>query len=238
MEGCEPHVHGYARGGGRIVTLRAAAAGAPELYAEQAPGGRRRLTSVGTAWQRPLGGISSEDVSVPGPTGAIRATLVSPRGAGRKPLPLVLSVIGGPGSSWGPEPWLPDRMLAAAGARGLMPDPRGSASYGRDWLEAILGEWGGPDAEDQLACVTGRREGSPIPAPGRSGLCGLADAPADRRPSARAAGRQRRPTRSPPPPTATRAPLDDAPRLGRPPAPSERRRQLAGSMPSASPRPR
>ena len=172
VEGCEPHVHGYARGGGRIVTLRAAASGAPELYAEQTPGGRRRLTSDGTAWQRPLEGISYEDVSVPGPMGAIRATLVAPRGAGRKPLPLVLSVVGGPGSSWGPEPWLPDRVLAAAGARVLMPDPRGSASYGRDWLEAILGEWGGPDAEDQLACVDWA-VGQGFADPERLGVTGL-----------------------------------------------------------------
>ena len=35
----------------------------------------------------------------------------------------------------------------------LMPDPRGSASYGRAWLEAIRGAWGGADAEDQLACA-------------------------------------------------------------------------------------
>jgi dipeptidyl aminopeptidase/acylaminoacyl peptidase len=172
VEGCEPHVHGYAHGGGRIVTLRAAAGGAPELYAEQARGGPRRLTRDGAAWQRPLEGISYEDVSVPGPMAPIRATLVSPRGAGRKPLPLVLSIIGGPGSSWGPEPWLPDRALAAAGARVLLPDPRGSASYGRDWLEAIRGEWGGADAEDQLACVDWAvRQG--LADPERLGVTGL-----------------------------------------------------------------
>jgi dipeptidyl aminopeptidase/acylaminoacyl peptidase len=44
-------------------------------------------------------------------------------------------------------------MLAAAGARVLMPDPRGSGSYGRAWLEAIKGDWGGADAVDQLACA-------------------------------------------------------------------------------------
>jgi dipeptidyl aminopeptidase/acylaminoacyl peptidase len=172
VEGCEPHVHGYAHGGGRIVTLRAAAGGAPELYAEQARGGPRRLTRDGAAWQRPLEGISYEDVSVPGPMAPIRATLVSPRGAGRNLLPLVLSIIGGPGSSWGPEPWLPDRALAAAGARVLLPDPRGSASYGRDWLEAIRGEWGGADAEDQLACVDWAvRQG--LADPERLGVTGL-----------------------------------------------------------------
>ncbi|MDX6629732.1 MAG: hypothetical protein QOH00_1978, partial [Gaiellales bacterium] len=119
IAGCGPHVHGYAYGGGRIVTLRAAAGCAVELHVEREPRGRRRLTRDGTAWQRPLAGIACEDVSVPGRAGSIRATLVSPRGAGRKRLPLVLSIIGGPGSSWGPEPWLPDWALAAAGARVL-----------------------------------------------------------------------------------------------------------------------
>ena len=113
----------------------------------------RRLTRDGAAWQRQLAGVALEQVSIPGPAGPIRATIAAPRGAGRAALPLVLSIIGGPGASWGPEPWLPDCALAAAGARVLMPDPRGSASYGRAWLEAIRGDWGGADADDQLACT-------------------------------------------------------------------------------------
>jgi hypothetical protein len=67
------------------------------------------------------------------------------------PLPTVLSINGGPGGSWGPLPWLPDLALVDHGYRVLRPDPRGSGSYGRAWLEAIAGAWGGADAEDQLA---------------------------------------------------------------------------------------
>jgi dipeptidyl aminopeptidase/acylaminoacyl peptidase len=63
----------------------------------------------------------------------------------------VLSINGGPGGSWGPLPWLPDLALVDHGYRVLRPDPRGSGSYGRAWLEAIAGAWGGADAEDQLA---------------------------------------------------------------------------------------
>ena len=103
VEGCGPHIDGYACGGGRIVTLRAGASGALELFADGANGDRRRLTRDGSAWQRPLTGIAYEDVSVPGPAGPIRATLASPRGAGRKALPLVLSIIGGPGGAGGPS---------------------------------------------------------------------------------------------------------------------------------------
>jgi dipeptidyl aminopeptidase/acylaminoacyl peptidase len=153
LEGCEPHLHGFAARAGRVVTLRSTAAGVVDLYLERENGAPRRLTREGSAWQRSLAGIAREQVSIPGPAGPIRATLLAPRGAGRRRLPLVLSIIGGPGGSWGPEPWLPDWMLTAAGARVLMPDPRGSAGYGRTWLEAIRGDWGGADAEDQLACA-------------------------------------------------------------------------------------
>jgi dipeptidyl aminopeptidase/acylaminoacyl peptidase len=170
--GGEAHIHGSALGGGRLVTLRAAESGVVELYAEDSGGPPRRLTRDGAAWGRALSGVAHEQVSIPGPAGPIRATLAAPRGAGRKALPLVLSIIGGPGGSWGPEPWLPDWALTAAGTRMLMPDPRGSASYGRAWLEAIRGDWGGADAEDQLACVDWAvGEGHADPA--RLGVTGL-----------------------------------------------------------------
>jgi dipeptidyl aminopeptidase/acylaminoacyl peptidase len=172
MAGGGPHLHGYAACRGRIVTLRSTRAGVLDLYVERTGGGRRRLTREGSPWQRALAGIGCEQVWIPGPAGPIRATLLAPRGAARKSLPLVLSITGGPGGSWGPEPWLPDWMLAAAGARVLMPDPRGSASYGRAWLKAIRGDWGGPDAEDQLACVDWA-VGEGLADPARLGVTGL-----------------------------------------------------------------
>ena len=171
LEGCEPHVHGYAPGGGRIVTFRAAGAGAIELTPSSA-GRPRRLTRDGTAWQRPLEGVAYEDVTMPGPAGPIRATARRASRRGPQALPLVLSIVGGPGSSWGPEPWLPDWVLAEAGARVLLPDPRGSGSYGRAWLEAIRGAWGGADAEDQLACIDWA-VGEGLADPARLGVTGL-----------------------------------------------------------------
>ena len=53
-----------------------------------------------------------------------------------------------------------------------MPDPRGSASYGRAWLEAIRGDWGGADAEDQIACVDWA-VGEGLADPERLGVTGL-----------------------------------------------------------------
>jgi dipeptidyl aminopeptidase/acylaminoacyl peptidase len=54
----------------------------------------------------------------------------------------------------------------------LRPDPRGSGSHGRAFLEAIDGAWGGADAEDQLAvCDWAVAEGLADPA--RFAVCGL-----------------------------------------------------------------
>lgn len=44
-------------------------------------------------------------------------------------------------------------MLCNAGYRILMPNPRGSASFGAAWTRALRGRWGGLDAEDVLAAV-------------------------------------------------------------------------------------
>ncbi len=160
------HVHGYAARAGRIVTLRPVGVGAPEVYA-----GARRLTRDGARWQSPLRGIVCEQAEVAGPAGPIRVGVLSPPGASG-PLPTVLSIIGGPGASWGVVPWLPDLVLAAHGYRVLCPDPRGSGSYGREWLQAISGAWGVADADDQLAvCDWAVDEGLADPA--RLGVTGL-----------------------------------------------------------------
>jgi dipeptidyl aminopeptidase/acylaminoacyl peptidase len=132
-----------------VVLLGPGSAGAAEIEVVE-QGRRRRLTRHGSAWAAPLAGLRSDEIEVPGPAGPIRTWVLSPAGA-EGPLPTVLSIIGGPGGTWGPLPWLPDIALADHGYRVLRPDPRGSGSYGRAWLEAIDGTWGGADAEDQLA---------------------------------------------------------------------------------------
>ncbi|MEO9177078.1 MAG: alpha/beta fold hydrolase, partial [Gaiellales bacterium] len=131
------------------VVLLAPAGGAAELEVVE-HGHRRRLTRHGSAWAAPLASLHRAQVDVPGPAGPIRCWVLSPANAAG-PLPTVLSIIGGPGGTWGPLPWLPDLALASRGYRVLRPDPRGSASHGRAWLEAIDGAWGGADADDQLA---------------------------------------------------------------------------------------
>jgi dipeptidyl aminopeptidase/acylaminoacyl peptidase len=147
--GCGTHVLRGVFESGVLALLVPGTGGAAELAVGER-GVSRRLTRHGSAWARPLAGITTEQVDVEGPAGQIRTWVVSPADA-EGPLPTVLSIIGGPGASWGPIAWLPDLALADRGYRVLRPDPRGSGSYGRAWAEAILGSWGGADAEDQLA---------------------------------------------------------------------------------------
>jgi dipeptidyl aminopeptidase/acylaminoacyl peptidase len=134
---------------GDVIAMLEPHGGAAEL-AVSAAGRRRVRTRHGSAWAAGHAGLRDDEVEVPGPAGPIRTRVLSPAGADG-PLPTVLSIIGGPGGSWGETPWLPDVALAVAGYRVLRPDPRGSGSYGRAWLEAIEGAWGGADADDQLA---------------------------------------------------------------------------------------
>jgi dipeptidyl aminopeptidase/acylaminoacyl peptidase len=44
-------------------------------------------------------------------------------------------------------------LLVAAGYRVVLPNIRGSATYGRDWIRPQLGDWGGVDAADVNAAV-------------------------------------------------------------------------------------
>ncbi len=76
---------------------------------------------------------------------ALRAWLVLPPGASADaPAPLVLWVHGGPYMSWNAWswrwcPWL----LAARGYAVLLPDPRLSTGYGREFTDPATGAWGG-----------------------------------------------------------------------------------------------
>jgi dipeptidyl aminopeptidase/acylaminoacyl peptidase len=44
-------------------------------------------------------------------------------------------------------------LLCAAGYRVVLPNVRGSAGYGRDWIRPQMGDWGGVDAADVHAAL-------------------------------------------------------------------------------------
>jgi dipeptidyl aminopeptidase/acylaminoacyl peptidase len=138
---------------GRLALSAAIDGRSLELHAVS----RRRLraiTTEGASWQRSFGGdLHVEELEVEGSAGPIQVWLASPRGAGRRRLPTILHLHGGPTGAWAPGGTMDAILLTNAGYRVAMPNPRGSATFGSAWVEALAGRWGDVDAADALAVV-------------------------------------------------------------------------------------
>ncbi|HSK94234.1 MAG TPA: S9 family peptidase [Candidatus Angelobacter sp.] len=143
---------GVAAAGEQIVLSAGVAGSAGELWTVGS-GTLRRLTTEGSGWQRRFPAVDLEELVLDGPGGAIQAWLASPAGVGRRRLPTVLHLHGGPTGSWGPGGTMDAIALCAAGYRVLLPNIRGSATFGNAWVRALRRGWGTVDAEDALACV-------------------------------------------------------------------------------------
>jgi dipeptidyl aminopeptidase/acylaminoacyl peptidase len=138
---------------GATVTVLATHEGrAPELLTLEGDRVRRR-TTTGSAWQRRRAVPAMRRLQVPGPAGPIDTWLASPPSAGDEPLPTILDIHGGPLGAWAATPPFEAHVLTGRGYRVVMPNIRGSASYGRDWIDQQLGDWGGSDAADAHAAV-------------------------------------------------------------------------------------
>ena len=67
--------------------------------------------------------------------------------------PLVLEIHGGPNGFYG-NGWYPThQLLAAAGYLVLWTNPRGSSTYGYDFVSRVFEDWGGEDYLDLMAAV-------------------------------------------------------------------------------------
>jgi dipeptidyl aminopeptidase/acylaminoacyl peptidase len=132
---------------GRVIATATGDAFPPEVCAVE-PGRLRRLTRHGGAWLRrhPPPVVSEVDAD------GVPAFLFEPPGAGKRSA-LVLAPHGGPYGAHAPTPELDTWVLTSLGYRVLAPNIRGSCGYGRDWVEAIHGRWGGPDADDLMTSV-------------------------------------------------------------------------------------
>ena len=156
---------------GAIAISGALDGSAGEVWAVEA-GRLRQITREGSAWQRRFPGVELAELQLKGPAGPIHAWLASPPGAGRRRLPTVLHIHGGPTGAWGPGGTLDEMALCAAGYRVLMPNIRGSATYGAKWVKGLSASWGKADAADAIAAVDDLvRRG--LADPRRIGLMGL-----------------------------------------------------------------
>jgi len=117
------------------------------------PNAPRRRTTIGGRWAGGFDWPEMRELDVPGPGGPIHTWIASPAGAGDEPLPTIVDVHGGPLGGWAPAPHVEVVLLCARGYRVVLPNIRGSTSYGRDWIRPQLGNWGGPDAEDVHAAL-------------------------------------------------------------------------------------
>jgi dipeptidyl aminopeptidase/acylaminoacyl peptidase len=147
--------HTLASRGGRATVVACIGSRPPELCVVDATTGElRAVTSFGSSWTSGLAWPSMRCVEAPGPGGPVETWIASPAGASDdEALPTVVDVHGGPLGAWSPAPSLEVVLLCARGYRVVLPNIRGSASYGAEWITPQLGEWGGPDAEDVHAAL-------------------------------------------------------------------------------------
>lgn len=121
-----------------------------------APAALRRAryrSAFGSSWQRRFVRPEMRRLDVPGPGGPIETWVASPPDAADAPLPTIVNVHGGPLGGWAPAPSIEVTMLVGAGYRVVLPNIRGSAGYGGDWIRPHLGDWGGVDVDDLHAAV-------------------------------------------------------------------------------------
>jgi dipeptidyl aminopeptidase/acylaminoacyl peptidase len=119
-----------ASGTGRIVTQSSLA-----VFAESPPARHERFTIE-------RGGLTID-----------AWLLLPPDFDPTKRYPVVLDVHGGPNGHYGPGFNAIQQLLATNGFLVLFANPRGSASYGRDFTLRVLGDWGGEDYRDLLATL-------------------------------------------------------------------------------------
>ncbi|CAN5550520.1 S9 family peptidase [soil metagenome] len=81
-------------------------------------------------------------------------TMLPPGPDGRRPLPLIVQIHGGPSAMWGPgeaSMWHEFQYLAARGYALAFSNPRGSGGYGFDFRRANFQDWGHGPGGDVLA---------------------------------------------------------------------------------------
>jgi dipeptidyl aminopeptidase/acylaminoacyl peptidase len=130
-------------------------------------------TRFGSRWADGFEWPDMRLIEATGPGGPIDVWVASPAGAeADAPMPTVVDVHGGPLGAWAPAPHLEVVLLCARGYRVLLPNIRGSATYGAAWIRPQLGDWGGVDAADVHAAVD-HAVATGLADPARLGVMGL-----------------------------------------------------------------
>ncbi|HLE58103.1 MAG TPA: prolyl oligopeptidase family serine peptidase, partial [Candidatus Limnocylindria bacterium] len=161
---------GIASAAGRVAIAAALDRRGGDLMAVE-EGALRRLTDAGARWQRRFGVPDWEERWVATVAGPMQVWVASPADASG-PLPTILHLHGGPIGGFAPGGSMDSTLLCAHGYRVVMPNLRGSASFGAAWTGALGGDWGGVDAADVLRTVDAMIEAG-LADPYRLGVMGL-----------------------------------------------------------------
>jgi dipeptidyl aminopeptidase/acylaminoacyl peptidase len=149
-----------AAGNGRVALSAGMDRHAAEVYALDPIGSRgptapRRLSGDGSGWQSRFPLPRWDELWIDTPGGRMQVWVASPADAGDEPLPAILHLHGGPTGAWGPGGTLDATLLTAHGYRVVMPNIRGSNTFGAKWCQALRGRWGVIDARDATAAIDG-----------------------------------------------------------------------------------
>jgi dipeptidyl aminopeptidase/acylaminoacyl peptidase len=144
-----------ARPGRRAIAYTASWPDRPsELYASTVAGGESNaLSQLNTEFvsEVELARVNRSMVVRPDGTEVEYFTILPSGGA--HGLPMHVDIHGGPHAAWPSGRWLAfHQAIAAAGYVVVLPNPRGSTSYGQKFTSACTGDWGGGDCQDILAC--------------------------------------------------------------------------------------
>ena len=159
VAGGERHVFAFSVANDGAIALAFSTPTVPNEIAFVEPYGGERTLTKSNPW------LAEKTVVVPkryrprADDGAtLDAWLIAPPAAKEASAPLVLEVHGGPHGAYGHTFFLEFQVLAAQGIAVAYGNPRGSQSYGAEYSNAILGDWGGLDAADVLRILDGALE--------------------------------------------------------------------------------
>ena len=140
----------------QLVFLGAWSSTLPELFAvDLRSRAQRQITTINTDLTNRLTLVPTRRLSYRSDELDIEAFVLYPPGFRKgRTYPLIVSIHGGPHGSH-PAIFNPleAQTYAAAGYVVLLPNPRGSVSYGESFAGACIGDWGGGDYRDIMAGV-------------------------------------------------------------------------------------
>jgi len=163
------------RKGGEICYAFQDSTHSAEIYRVKADGtGKQRVTSFSLNFSDEIAAVEPEEFTCKSFDGwEIEGWFMKPLNfkEGRK-YPLVLSIHGGPHGQYGYSVSAIYQYLAANGYAVMYTNPRGSSGYGQKFSDGCVGDLGGADYKDIMACVDYVLAKYKFIDPGRMGVTG------------------------------------------------------------------